>query len=135
MKYSRNAVYTWVVDSVKTEYPSIHAGGKLEPSPAAFPALYLREIGKSRPLQNMTLSYDDTQYRSTFEAQVFSNKKSGAMSEAYNIMKLVEQAFNGIYYIEDMCEPVENANDHSIYRLVARFHRIVCGGDEMPSKP
>lgn len=134
MNYTRSAVYTKIAEAIGAKYPKAYVTGRYVSAPAAFPAVFVREIERSRTQRNITLDFGDSQYKSTFEVQVFSNKKSNAMAEAYDIMEIIEGTFNSLYYIEDMCEALDNEKDNTIFRLAARFHRQICGGDTLPEK-
>lgn len=131
MQITRNAVYTRLVKALKWAFPDCYYTGRLEPIPQKLPTMYAREIGNMQPVENVTLSYDDEQYQSTFEVQVFSNLQAGAETEAYAIMAIAQRVLKGLGYIQDMLEPMPNA-DATIFRLIGRWHRQIGGGDEMP---
>lgn len=130
--FSRNAVYTRIVKAVKATYSNIYYSGMLEPVPASFPALYVREIGYTTPVEYETLAVDSSQWISTFEVQVYSDKANDSISEAYGIMEIVKTTFKTLGYICDMLEPMQNV-DTSVYRLIGRWHRQIGGADVMPA--
>lgn len=129
MKYSRNAVYSFVRDAVKAEFPDAFVTGKYVLKPAKFPAVYIHEIDRSRTLQGTQLDFQDVQWESVFECQVASAKADTAMTEAYEIMDVVRQAFSNLYYRE-----FSEANTDKIdtFTVIGRFRRVIGGGDEMP---
>lgn len=129
--YSRNAVYTRIVKAVKATYSGIYYSGMLEPVPASLPAIFVREIGYTTPVDYETLAVDSNQWQSTFEVQVYSNKANDAISEAYGIMEIVKTTFKTLGYICDMLEPMQNV-DTSVYRLIGRWHRQIGGADVLP---
>ena len=130
--FTRNAVYTRIRSAVLAVNASAFVSAVPVPSPAKFPAVFAREIGRVQMTSGTTLTNDDRPWRDTFEAAVYSNKTTGAMSEAYAIMDAVDACMAGLGYIQDMCQPVDNA-DTEIYRLVGRWHRTTGGGDQMPN--
>ncbi len=132
MRYSRNAVYTRVVNAVKAEYPNAYCAGMIEPLPPSFPAVYATEIGWTTPQTNETLEYDSDQWVSTFEVQVYSAIANDAGSEAFAIIDIVKRTMQSLGYLCDMCEPMPNV-DTTIFRIIGRWHRQVGGGDAMPT--
>lgn len=130
MNYSRNAIYTHIVNTIKTEYPNAYYTSRLVATPAKFPACYIHEIDRSRPLENVQLDFDDVQYESVFEIQVVSNKHSTAASEAYDIMDLARAAFSSLYYREFSETNIDRGDT---FTIVGRFRRIIGGGDSMPN--
>jgi hypothetical protein len=47
-------------------------------------------------------------------------------------MGVVKDAMRGLYFIETMENPVDNANN-KYYTLIARFRRIIGSGEDMPT--
>lgn len=128
MKYSRNGVYTRVHDAVKASYADAYVTAAYENIPSAFPAVFVREIGSVQGQRAVTFTTDDEQYQSTFEVQVFCDKQM----TAYSIMSIVQASMREMHYIQDMLQPIDNI-DRTIFRLVARFHRTIGGGEDMPT--
>jgi hypothetical protein len=130
MKYSRNAVYTRVVNAIKAEFPNANCTSRYVPKPATFPACYIHEIDNNRPAQNVQLDYQDVQWESVFEIQVISNKAHTAASEAYAIMESAKAAFNRLYYREFSETNIDNGDT---FTIIGRFRRVIGGGDTIPN--
>lgn len=130
MKYSRNAVYTKVVNAIRTEYPNIYCTSRYVAKPSSFPACLIHEIDRNRPIQNTQLDFQDVQWESTFEIQIVSTKANTASTEAYGIMDVARQAFSDLYYRE-FTETNVDSGDR--FTLVGRFRRVIGGGDTIPS--
>ena len=130
MKYSRNAIYTRVVNAIKAEYPNAYCTSRYVAKPSTFPACYIHEIDNTRPLQYTQLDFEDVQYESVFEIQVVSNKANTAASEAYDIMELAKAAMSGLYYREFSETNIDRSDT---FTIVGRFRRVIGGGDTMPT--
>lgn len=130
MKYSRNAIYTRVVNAIKAEYPKAYCTSRYVAKPSTFPACYIHEIDNTRPLQYTQLDFEDVQYESVFEIQVVSNKANTAASEAYGIMELAKAAMSGLYFRRFSETNVDRGDT---FTIIARFRRVIGGGDEMPN--
>ena len=130
MNYSRNAIYTRVVNAIKADYPNAYCTSRMVASPAKFPAILIHEIDRNRPLRNTQLDFEDVQYESVFEIQVVSNKANTAATEAYAIMELARAAMSGLYYREFSETNIDRSDT---FTIVGRFRRTIGGGDTMPS--
>ena len=123
---TKNEIYNYIASQL-----SCYVTSEYEAIPKQTPCVSVRQIGKERPIGAINLQFDDTQTRLTFEVQVVSTKKNTAQSEAYGLMSQVESLFNSLFFIEDMCQPIEE--EASNYRIVARFHRHLGGGESVPT--
>lgn len=129
MTYSRNAIYTRIVEAIKAQYPNAYCTSRLVASPAKFPACYIHEIDNSRPSQYTQLDFEDIQWESVFEIQVVSSKANTAATEAYDIMSLAKAAFSNLYYREFS---EANVDTGDTFTIIGRFRRVIGGGDTMP---
>ena len=130
MKYSKEAVYTYVHDAIREHYPNSYITGRRVAKPAQFPACLITEIDRNRPQQNIQLDFQDEQWESVFEIQVVSVKPKAASVEASDIMDIARKAFNDLYYWEFTETNVDNG---VTYTLIGRFRRVIGGGDSMPT--
>ena len=130
MRYSRNAIYTRVVNAIKADFPDAYCTSRMVASPAKFPAILIHEIDRNRPLRNTQLDFDDVQYESVYEVQIVSNKANTAATEAYAIMELARAAMSGLYYREFSETNIDRSDT---FTIVGRFRRVIGGGDTMPS--
>lgn len=129
MKYSRNAIYTRVVNAIKAKYPKAYCTSRYVAKPSTFPACYIHEIDNTRQIQNTQLDFQDVQYESVFEIQVVSNKANTAASEAYDIMELAESAMSNMYFRRFSQTNVDRGDT---FTVIARYRRVIGGGDVMP---
>lgn len=130
MTYSRNAIYTRIVNAIRAVYPNTYCTSRLVAKPSTFPACYIHEIDRNRPLQNTQLDFQDVQYESVFEIQVVSAKNNTASTEAYNLMEIARQAFSDLYYREFS---ETNIDTGDTFTIIGRFRRLIGGGDTMPT--
>lgn len=112
-----NAIYT----KLHNELPDVYCTRRYEPNPKSLPCLYFRET-HFRPRRNVTLNYDDQQINCTVTIEVFA--KDGIRA----IIDTVESEMNSMYFIEESCIQVDNA-DITIMRYIMTFSRIICEGD------
>lgn len=128
--YSRNAVYTRIRNALVAADSSIYCTAKYVAKPASFPAAYIHEIDRNRPIRNTQLDFQDVQWESVYEIQITSTKPNTAMTEAYNLMEVARSAMSALYYREFSEANVDSGTQ---FTIIARFRRIIGGGDQMPT--
>lgn len=126
---TRNAVYTRVVNAIRAAYPSTYCTSRYVAKPSSFPACYIHEINRSRPLENTQLDFQDVQWESSFEIQVVSTKVNTAATEAYNIMEVARNSMSEMFYREFSETNIDGGDK---FTIVGRFRRVIGGGDTLP---
>lgn len=132
MKYTNNAIFTAIRNAVKAEYADANCVQMYTPTPAKFPTVFAREIGHFTPQQAWTLTNAQDISERTWEVQVFSNLSTGSKEQAYEILDICKDVMRSMYFIETFEQPIDQ-QDKSIYCLVARFRRVIGGGEDMPT--
>ena len=122
-------MYTRVVNAIKAQFPDAGCTSRYVPKPSSFPACYIHEIDRNRPLQHTQLDFADSQWDSVFEIQIVSTKANTAASEAYSIMETARAAFSELYYREFSETNIDSGNK---FTIIGRFRRKIGGGDTMP---
>ena len=128
---TRNAVYTRVVNAIRAAYPSAYCTSRYVAKPSSFPACYIHEIDRSRPLENTQLDFEDVQWESSFEIQVVSTLANTAATEAYNIMEIARNSMSEMFYREFSETNIDGGDK---FTVVGRFRRVIGGGDTLPSE-
>ena len=95
MKYTNNAIFTAIRAAVLAEVSTANCTQTYSPTPAKFPTVFAREIGRFTPAQTATVSNAQDIYETTWEVQVFSNLQSGAKEQAYRLMDAVNVEISG----------------------------------------
>jgi len=124
-------IYTQVTNAVRTQYPSCYRSGKFEMVAEHFPAIYVVKTNAERTLGGLNLVYGDNQHRVTYQVDVYTTGEN-EMTTAEAIISLVENAFSNLYFRMTYCQPTQNI-DPTVYRITARFERILCGNELTPT--
>jgi hypothetical protein len=132
VRYTNNAIFTAIRNAVKAEYADANCVQMYTPTPAKFPTVFAREIGHFTPQQAWTLTNAQDISERTWEVQVFSNLSAGSKEQAYDILDICKDVMRSLYFLETFEQPIDQ-QDKSIYCLVARFRRVIGGGEEMPT--
>lgn len=132
MRYTNNAIFSAIRAAVLVEVSTANCTQTYAATPAKFPTVFAREIGRFTPTQTATMSNAQDIYETTWEVQIFSNLQSGAKEQAYKLMGAVKSAMRGLYFVETMENPIDR-QDNKYYTLVARFRRVIGSGEDMPT--
>ncbi len=131
--YKRNNVYDYVYHDVIDVYEDAYISGVYEPVPKSFPAVFIREIGRSTQESSVTFSGEQGVKISTYEVQVQTNAENSSMSDAYSIMETVEKSFQKLFYIQTAMNKIDDGT-YGTYRLVGTFRRVVGNADQIPER-
>lgn len=132
MRYTNNAIFTAIRAAVLAEVSTANCTQTYSTTPASFPTVFAREIGRFTPAQTATMSNAQEIYETTWEVQVFSNLQAGAKEQAYKLMDAAKSALRKMYFVETMENPIDQT-ETKYYTLVARFRRVIGSGEEMPT--
>ena len=114
------AVFDAVSDEVKLTYPDLYMTGDLSFTPSKFPAVSIVEKNNS-VMQNMRTSSIENAVSLMYEVNVYSNKVGYSKMEAKEILNVVDAAFTRIGFTRTFSNPVQNLEDKTVFRIVARY--------------
>lgn len=102
-------------------------------APSEFPCLSIIEMDSYPITRYRTIDNMDSQRRSVFEVQAYSNDSVEGRYIVKTIMDEVEAEFRKLGYRCTTNQPIQNLADNSIKRRVARFTRTIGGADVLPT--
>lgn len=114
------AVFDAVSDEVKLMYPDLYMTGDLSFTPSKFPAVSIVEKNNS-VMQNMRTNNIENAVSLMYEVNVYSNKVGYSKMEAKEILSVVDAAFTRIGFTRTFSNPVQNLEDKTVFRIVARY--------------
>lgn len=127
-----NRVYSNVEQYVHRTFPSVSCQNTVSATPDDFPAMSVRQIDMSEVAVDLDPgSFDhDFAVNSNVEIQVYSNTN---ITEARNIIAQACDAMRGMGYTRRYgAAEVRDGNYPNLFRMIARFSRIVSSLDEIP---
>lgn len=133
MSITANAVFTRVKTAIKAAYSNAYCTSARLYAPSQFPCVWIVEYDYHPEISNITLDYSDDQRRSFFEIQAFSNDLTDATGQAKNIIDIATAKMKECGYRCITSFPLDNGQDTSIKRHVARYTRFVGSGDKLPN--
>ena len=128
-----NDRFTRVSQALKTEFgSSTYVVGERVLTPTKYPCVWVVEMDTYPDQRYVKIDGSDSQRQSVFEVQAFSNLSSGGTSQVKKIIDKCTEEFLKMGYRCVTSMPVDNANDATIKRHVARYRRIIGGADTLP---
>lgn len=116
-----NEIVTLVYNTVIAEYPTASVSSTYNPVPSSFPHICVMEIDNRVHTDSSTNVSVENHADVTFEVSVYSNKTSGAKSEAKEIRNLIDDALALKNFTRTLSNYVPNIADATIYRIVTRY--------------
>lgn len=123
---TRLDVFDKLAVDLYAEYPTIKVKSKRNLSSESLPCVWANEID-SYDITSRNLDNSDKVRISQFEIQVFSKE----LEELYKIVQTCKKSMEEMMFQCSASQDIDNAEDVTISRHVMRFHRTICGGDEL----
>lgn len=124
-------IFNRVAERLLTEYENIFVSSEYVSIPPSFPAVSV-EITDSYPDRGgITLGFDDEQERYMITVNAYSDLAENKTEQVRSILHTVTNEMKQMFFIKTTQAPVQNAQDRSIYREVARYTRVIGGGENL----
>lgn len=117
-------VYSAVATVLRDKYSGIFTSGEYTDSPARFPAVTITESDNA-VLTSMRTTNIENAVTVMYEISVYTNSVGYKKSDAKDIMETVDEVMLGLGFTRVSLFPVQNLQDATIYRLVARYNAVV----------
>jgi len=115
-----NEIYSAVATALRGQYATIDISSTPPAAPSSFPYVSFYEA------DNRTDEFKTDSSLGEFgilmyEVSVFSNKIGGKKAEARAIMAIIDGVMRGYNFVRTEMSPVDNRDDYTVYRIVARY--------------
>lgn len=121
-----NEVYTLVAQKLRTEFPGISISGYGENVPSSFPHVSF-EMSDNSTLFKVMDSGDYEVSIVYFEANIYSNLKTGRKQQCREIAKVLDSVLSPKNFRRMEMTPIPNKQNPNIYRIFARY-RVATDG-------
>lgn len=120
-----NEIYDRVAKRLRETFDGIGVAGEFVLSPSQFPFASIVEFDNT-PLQR-TQTSDSVENHATlmYEVNAYSNKARGKKAECKAIMGVVDEEMAAMGFTRTMQNPIPNALDPTIHRMVSRYRAVV----------
>jgi len=120
-----NEIFTLVAADLRARYPKIYVTGEYVKSPSSFPCVSLVMASNTTHRGTQTSVEMENHVDVMFEVNVYSNKQTGKKTECKAIASTVDDKMKSLGFDRAMLQPVSNANDTAIYRMIGRYRAVV----------
>lgn len=124
-------VFQKCADAFRAAYPNGYIAGEYVPQPPKFPAVSLVEMDNS--VDNRAIDNGDIEnaVNVMYHVDVYSNLNTGKKAQTKAIIALLDKVLSDYRFVRTFCNPVQNFNDATIYRMTARYTRRITDQDEI----
>ena len=121
-----NAIFDKVATALRNEFAGIFVAGEAVAIPSTFPAVTLVEMDNSFHIRTMDLSGTENHSTLMYQADVYSNLKTGKKTQCRSIMKVIDAEMQKLGFVRIGSSPMAIPNaDSDKYRMVARYRGLI----------
>lgn len=124
-------VFQKCADAFRAAYPNGYIAGEYVPQPPKFPAVSLVEMDNTVNERAMDNGSIENAANVMYQVDVYSNLAKGKKAQAKAIIALIDEQLAQYRFVRTFLNPVQNFNDATIYRMTARYRRIVTNDENI----
>lgn len=125
-----NQLFQAVATALRARFPSIYVTGEYVRSPASFPCVSIEEKNNTIWRNGRDSSTLENFAEVMYEINVYSNKSVGKKTECKTIAAFIDETLANMGFTRIALNPIPNAADATIYRMVGRYRAIVAKDGE-----
>lgn len=118
-------LFTEIAEELRSAYPGITVYGEYVPAPAGFPSVSIVEMDNATFLPTWSNRAVAQYAEVMYEVNVYSNRTRGKKAEAKAIIGTIDTLMQVYGFERITCQPIQNMNDATIYRMVGRYRAVV----------
>lgn len=126
-----SAVFQKCADAFRAAYPNGFIAGEYVSQPPKFPAVMVVEMDNNIDERAMDNGNVENAVNVMYQVDVFSNLNKGKKAQAKAIIALIDDVLAQYRFIRTFCNPIQNMNDATIYRMTARYRRRITDTETM----
>ena len=126
-----SVVFQKCADAFRAEYPNGFIAGEYVPQPPKFPAVSVVEMDNNVDERAMDNGNIENAVNVMYQVDVFSNLNKGKKAQAKAIVALIDEVLAKYRFVRTFCNPIQNMNDATIYRMTARYRRRITDTETM----
>lgn len=110
---------------VLAEYPEAYVSNEYERVPSMFPAVFILESSNTEERSTVTSYEGEEAAALTYEVQVAHPSAKDGKAVCKRIVQMLSDRMRFRNFARTMCMPVDNSEDPSVFRMIARYTGIV----------
>ena len=124
-------VFQACADAFRAAYPNGFIAGEYVAQPPKFPAVSVVEIDNNVDERALDNGNVENAVNVMYQVDVYSNKNTGKKAQAKAIIALIDNVLAQYCFVRAFCNPVQNFNDATIYRMTARYRRRITDKEQI----
>ena len=126
-----SAVFQKCADAFRAAYPNGYITPEYVSQPPKFPAVMVVEMDNNVDERAMDNGNVENAVNVMYQVDVYSNKNTGKKAQAKAIVALIDEVLAQHRFVRTFCNPIQNMNDATIYRMTARYRRRITDTETM----
>ena len=126
-----SVVFQKCADAFRAAYPNGYIAGEYVSKPPKFPAVMVVEMDNNVDERAMDNGNIENAVNVMYQVDVYSNLNKGKKAQAKTIIALIDEVLAQYRFIRTFCNPIQNMNDATIYRMTARYRRRITDTETM----
>lgn len=118
-------VFQKCADAFRAAYPNGYIAPEYVSKPSKFPAVMVVEMDNNVDERAMDNGSIENAVNVMYQVDVYSNLNKGKKAQAKAIIALIDEVLAQYRFIRTFCNPIQNFNDATIYRMTARYRRRI----------
>lgn len=124
-------VFQACADAFRAAYPNGFIAGEYVAQPPKFPAVSVVEMDNNVDERALDNGNVENAVNVMYQVDVYSNKNTGKKAQAKAIIALIDNVLAQYRFVRTFCNPVQNFNDATIYRMTARYRRRITDKEQI----
>lgn len=118
-------IFQKCADAFRAQYPNGFIAGEYVPQPPKFPAVSIVEMDNAVDQRALDNGNIENAVNVMYQVDVYSNLNTGKKAQTKAIIALIDEVLAQHRFVRTFCNPVQNMNDATIYRMTARYRRRI----------
>lgn len=118
-------IFQKCADAFRAEYPNGFIAGEYVPQPPKFPAVSIVEMDNAIDQRAVDNGNIENAVNVMYQVDVYSNLNTGKKAQTKAIIALIDEVMAQHRFVRTFCNPIQNFNDATIYRMTARYRRRI----------
>lgn len=124
-------VFQACADAFRAVYPNGFIAGEYVAQPPKFPAVSVVEMDNNVDERALDNGNVENAVNVMYQVDVYSNRNTGKKAQAKAIIALIDNVLAQYRFVRTFCNPVQNFNDATIYRMTARYRRRITDKEQI----
>lgn len=124
-------VFQACADAFRAAYPNGFIAGEYVAQPPKFPAVSVVEMDNNVDERAMDNGNIENAVNVMYQVDVYSNLNKGKKAQAKAIVALIDEVLAKYRFVRTFCNPIQNMNDATIYRMTARYRRRITDKEQI----